>query len=57
MQDESSESSSAPEPGKEEQKLTVEITLYDVDENKLEDKEEIQFDKGMTLEKVMELFN
>ena len=57
IQDESSESPSAPEPGKEEQKVTLEITLYDVDENKLEDKAAIQFDKGMTLEKVMELFN
>ena len=57
VQDESSESPSAPEPGKEEQKVTLEITLYDVDENKLEDKAAIQFDKGMTLEKVMELFN
>lgn len=56
VQDEFSESSS-PESGKEEQKLTLEITLYDVDENKLEDKAAIQFDKGMTLEKVMELFN
>lgn len=57
VQDESSESPSAPEPGKEKQKLTLEITLYGVDENKLEDKAAIQFDKGMTLEKVMELFN
>lgn len=57
VQDESSESPSAPEPGKEEQKLTLEITLYGVDENKLEDKAAIQFDKGMTLEKVMELFD
>ena len=57
VQDEPAGSSSAPESGKEEQKLTLEITLYDVDENKLEDKAAIQFDKGMTLEKVMELFN
>ena len=57
VQEESSESPSAPEPGKEEQMLTLEITLYDVDENKLEDKAAIQFDKGMTLEKVMELFD
>ncbi|MDO4471616.1 MAG: hypothetical protein Q4C17_00445 [Bacillota bacterium] len=57
VKDEPAGSSSAPEPGKEEQKLTLEITLYDVDENKLEDKAAIQFDKGMTLEKVMELFN
>lgn len=57
--------SSSPGTGKEETQkqtvdpelYTVEITLYDVDENKLEDKEEIQFDKGMTLEKVMELFD
>lgn len=57
--------SSSPGTGKEETQkqtvdpelYTVEITLYDVDENKLEEKEEIQFDKGMTLEKVMELFN
>ena len=62
--DESS-SPAAPGAGKEETQkpdgdpelYTVEITLYDVDENKLEDKEEIQFDKGMTLEEVMELFN
>lgn len=58
-------SPAAPGAGKEETQkpdgepelYTVEITLYDIEENKLEDKEEIQFDKGMTLEKVMELFN
>ena len=64
---ESSSPSESPSPGtgkEETQKqtvdpelYTVEITLYDVDENKLEDKEKIQFDGGMTLEKIMELFN
>ena len=54
---EETEPPAAPEADQEEQKQSLEITLYDIDENKLEDKEKVQFSKGMTLEKIMELFN